>query len=1365
MPRTHARRPHDSTNGTGFLEGIPLRQITLPSSAPLAALGLALGQGASPLEVLVVSNTATPNAAALRSAWKVRNAGRAAPLLLVVLHGERASLCGPAGDDPPAYLGLDRGQVERICREALEQPDRHAALRALRDVLPSLDSELAGLRNEGFLATHELRAGARQRADWDGAGRKARGALAKRGTDLLHGLGFGIERHDGVTSILRVGERKVAVAVLLARDESPDLSGERFSGLSPISYALAVADREGLPWVVVQHGAKVRVHPARVGVGVGRRGRTETYVECHAGLLPDADAAYLWLLCSAEALAPSGSLEQILEASSRFAGDLAERLRERVYESVVPLLAQGIVAARGLREPTAQDLADTYEMALAVLFKLLFIAYAEDKDLLPYRWNGLYQRRSLKTKAQELAELAGVGQASSLSDRQDASPSLFDSSDTLWEEVARLCRAVDRGNREWGVPAYDGGLFSEEREISAAGAHLAAITLPNTVFGPALSGLLLVEGAEGLGPVDFRSLGVREFGTIYEGLLESELSVAETDLAVDKSGAYRPCKKGEEPAVARGEVYLHDASGARKSTGSYFTKHFAVEHLLERSLEPALKEHLARLDALGDEEAGERFFDFRVADLAMGSAHFLVAAIDRIERALTGYLSRRRLPAVAAELAQLRAAALDALGPLADQVEIEDTQLLRRLIARRCIYGVDLNPTAVQLARLSIWIHTFVPGLPLSLLDHNLVRGNSLVGIGRLDEVKEKLEEGSLPLFPIDAAHLLGAAAEPLKRLARLADATPSDLARARKAQEAALAAVAPAAALCDLVTAARLSGDPVPVKPDRWEETRDRLPDSKEHHAARERLDGLHAFHFPVAFPEVFLRDRPGFDVIVGNPPWQEATLEEDMFWARYVPGGFRRALSQRELEAAKTDFRRRRADLFELYKREVAAAEALRRALTTGPYPGMGTGDPDLYKAFCWRFWTLACEDGGRIGVVLPRSAFAAKGSTEFRRELFSDAESVDVTTLLNTKGWVFDEAEHRYTIGLVALARRKTEGGVVREAPPTPVRLRGPYASLDRYEAGVVREPAIFFGEEIQEWNDTASLPLLPTDESVEVFAQLRKSPRLGLNDGKSWRARPHTELHATNDKGLMDVKSKECPRGLWPVFKGESFDLWRPDTGTYYAWADPKKVLPHLQQKRLRGGRSRNSPFSEFNAKVLRDSRTLPCLRPRIAFRDVTKWDNQRTLIAALVPPEVFITNKGPYLLWPRGDTRDEAYLLGVLSSLPLDWYARRFVEVSVNFFIFNPFPIPRPPADHPLRRRAVELAGRLACPDDRFAAWAKEVGVACGPLATDEKEDMIHELDAVVAHLYGLSEKHLVHIFETFHEGWDYEARLRATLRH
>ena len=248
--------------------------------------------------------------------------------------------------------------------------------------------------------------------------------------------------------------------------------------------------------------------------------------------------------------------------------------------------------------------------------------------------------------------------------------------------------------------------------------------------------------------------------------------------------------------------------------------------------------------------------------------------------------------------------------------------------------------------------------------------------------------------------------------------------------------------------------------------------------------------------------------------------------------------------------------------------------------------------------------------------------------------------------------------------------------------------------------------------------------------------------------------------------MTFEDKDRSDGHWPVYKGESFDLWTPDTGVYYAWADPGPVLDWLQRKRIRAGKSRrDSPHREFPLEYLHDRSTLPCFAPRIAFRDVSRATDSRTVRAALLPPKVFVTNKGPYFLWPRGDELDQAFLLGVLSSIPLDWYARRFVEINMNFFIINSFPIPRPGRDDRTWKRVVELAGRLACPDRRFARWAKAVGVGYGRLAADEKEDMIHELDAVVAHLYGLGEAQLVHVFETFHEGWDYGERLRGVLRH
>ena len=234
-------------------------------------------------------------------------------------------------------------------------------------------------------------------------------------------------------------------------------------------------------------------------------------------------------------------------------------------------------------------------------------------------------------------------------------------------------------------------------------------------------------------------------------------------------------------------------------------------------------------------------------------------------------------------------------------------------------------------------------------------------------------------------------------------------------------------------------------------------------------------------------MRERAGFDVIIGNPPWQEATVEEHAFWARHFPG--LRSLPQRRQESEKARLRKERPDLVAIYESELAEMGRVRKALVGGAYPGMGTGDPDFYKAFCWRFWRLSAAEGGRIGVVLPRSALAAKGSTDFRLTTFDESASVDVTMLLNRGGWVFDEAEHRYTIGLVCIAH----GAPAAQS----IRLRGPFASEADFREGVERTASTFNREEVLAWNDTASLPLLPDQDSVAVFAQLRKALRLDLN----------------------------------------------------------------------------------------------------------------------------------------------------------------------------------------------------------------------------------------------------------------------------
>lgn len=1324
-----------------MLNHLDPRQITIGDRRA----NLYLGNGPLALEVVEIPAAGRLGRAALTALLKERAAGRAAPVLIVAPWGAgRAAVCGPAEGDPMVLRDISLSQIEAVCRSALEADGRHAAIRRLHQLLPQLDGRVPGLRNGGLFAMQELEHGVPARGDWMLATSEARALRTLRGRALIEGLRFTTQELPGPAILLVAGDRKTAVAVLLDRPDEIDSASPRFDGTSPVSYALAQADHENLDWVVAAAGATLRLYPAKPGVGTGRRGRSETFVEINLDLLSGDQAGYLWLLLSAQALSDGGTVQEILARSEDYAADLGRRLRERVYREVMPSLSGAVFAAMSPR-PGSDPLKEAYRAALYILYRLLFVAYAEDRDLLPLHASPSYREHSLKRMAQRLAEARWKGVA-------------FGDQDFYWSEATQVWKAVSRGNPEWGVPAYNGALFASEAAVSKLGARIAAMSLPDREFAGALAGLLLDQTPEGgEGPVDFRSLGIREFGTIYEGLLESELSLAEADLTVDgKTGAYLPAGPGDSVEVSAGEVYLHNRSGARKSSGSYYTRSFAVEHLLDRALEPALKEHLERLDGMTDREAGRRFFEFRVADIAMGSGHFLVGAVDRIERRFGNYLADRPLPDVREELARLRRTAEDRLGGEWSGEAIEDTQLLRRQVARRCIFGVDMNPMAVELARLSLWIHTFVPGLPLSLLDHNLVRGNSLVGVATFDEASE-LFQTSGNLFSFTASERLDDIKEPLGKLARLTDATDAEIREAREIWKRIRRRMEEERELFTLLAASRTNSD---IRAQitqgniatHWME-QGNIFRAEWMDRAQQELEGLDVFHFPLAFPHVFLGDRSGFDVILGNPPWEKPRVEEDAFWARHFPG--LSSQPQWKQEELKTRYRREHPDFAARLKTEKDAAALLRRLLTVGGFPGMGTGDPDLYKAFVWRFWNLVSPDGGRIGVVLPRSALAAKGSTAFRKQLLASAEVLDLTILVNNRRWAFPNVHPQYTIGLTAITRCK--GGGEPE-----LRLSGPFANLKRFRAAAGKEPVSFRAREVEAWNDTASIPLLPSDESVEVFAQLRKSPRLDLDDGVSWRARPQMELHSTQDKKWMDVEEVR-PEGFWPVYKGASFDLWTPDTGTYYAWADPKTLLDRLQAKRKRA--NKRSAFAEFDDGWREDLETLPCLKSRIAFRRIARATDSRTVRASLVPPNTCLTDVAPYFLWPLGDEKDEAYLLGVLSSVPLDWYARRFVETHVDYHVLNPLPVPRRATQNPLWDRIIALAGRLAAPDDRFAYWAERVGVDCGPLDADEKRDHIRELDAVVAHLYGLTESQLVHIFETFHEGWDHEERLRATLAH
>lgn len=1315
------------------------------------------GHGRDAVEVALATSSRKLTTTEARSVWKSRQGHSAAPLLTVIAYADgaevRTVVCGPSGDSP-TVADLDLSQAERLAASALAETNRHLAARMIQGALEQTSDELPGLRNKGLLATHELFNGVPRRHDWAAAESKGRAMLRLRDHDLIRGLGYHLEQTGGHQVLRTSSGTARVIAVFLQEDEQPDYPSFRFGMQTPVSYALTQADRDNVPWVISVRGSSLRLYSAATSGAVGQRGRAETYVELDLSLLPSDKAGYLHLLFSSEALTQDGTFYEIQQASRDFTTGLSARLRERVYEQAIPRLALSIAKQVGGASET--ELAQHYRTALTILFRLLFISYAEDSRLLPLHVNGEYTDNSLKALAIHIAEGINAGRDLGFHNpfTGEAPVQPDTAQNDLWRDCQALFRAVDKGHQRWGIPAYNGGLFSPDPSVNPVGGIIKDLDLNNADFGPALAALIIDRTPDSaVGPIDFRSLSVREFGTIYEGLLESDLSVAEQDLALGKDATYLPAKEGDRVVVPAGDVYLHNKSGQRKATGSYFTKPFAVDHLLDHALVPTLDEHLARVAKLVEAEreadAVDALFDFRVADISMGSGHFLTAVVDRIEAQISSFLAEHPIPQVAAELNDLRQHATKALGDNAAGVEIENASLLRRLIARRCVYGVDLNPISVELARVSMWIHTFVPGLPLSFLNHNLVVGDSLTGMGTIEEairVVEVRNGMNIGLFNNPLKVALGQAEEPLRRLANLLDATPKDIEAAREATAEAQHKIEPVTAFFDVSVAVRLGRREAP----QVGSEKDLL--SLANDPARQVARDLDSLHFPIAFPEVFLRERAGFDVLVGNPPWDKLHVESHEFWARHFPG--LRGLPKDQRDEAVEVHAKSRPDLVNLLEEEKQSSRDRNEILSRGPYE-LGVGHKDLAQVFAWRIWDLLREEG-RFGVVFPRQAIlAAPGMAPWRQTLMDDGSFEDIALLVNNREWVFDNVHAQDAVGLVSVKKGAASG---------IIRLCGPYRSLHHFEQGKTAAPQAISVTEFKTWGDDLVLPSIREQSDLNVYRAMLKHPRLG-EERSDWMFRPiQGDINATGGRKLY-VKSISEGEEAWPVYSGSSFNLWTPDTGDIYAWVNRDAIIHHLLEKRFRQSSAKRSVFFEMDPTLLQDPATLSLLQPRIAFRDVSRAEDPRTLIAALLPPKVVAQHSAPVLIRTRATEADEAFLLAFLSSRILDWFAKRQVEKHVTFTIFRALPVPIVDEGHPGRERLIQLAGRLAAADARYASWAKAVGVKCGPVPADQAEDMKAELEACVARLYGLDEQQIRDLYSTFHPTWDHEPWTEAVLEH
>jgi hypothetical protein len=1266
------------------------------------------------LEIVVAQRDEAPSDAQALAAWRARLDKRPVPLVLMIESPGGTTVVGPGGDPPPV-VELEPKIIfdDLVAAAELDPIDVRQRLpmawARARDA-----GELTGLRNVGLFSSHYLRARAPRLEGWHDL--EALGRVAARESTpvkRLERLGFDVSRVGEGIYLLRTEGRPAAA--VLAWPDGRDLDRAAPGGELPVAGLLREMDAAGTDWGILASGDVWRLHNA------DNPSRMTSFAEVDLAKLSNTE--YFAGLFSAQALRRDGLAERIATGSREFAVGLGDRLRERIYERVVPAFVTAIARELEAAEQaprTRAELDGVYDATLTLLYRLLFVLYAEAREFLPVSASAGYRDHSLGEQVQRIAATVEAG--------REFDPSARD----IWTDLSETFSAVRDGHTEWGVPPYNGGLFSDAPDRPGA-ALLAQIAPTNAGLGPPLYALAVDADDEDTGRIDFSDLGIRHLGDIYEGLLQFEADRAREDLAYDaKADAYVPASEGAEVRVAADTVYLRSRSGGRKASGSYYTPQIVVRHLVREALVPVHDDHLAavrRLIEAGNEEsAAAELWAFRVCDPAMGSGHFLVDALDVLTDRTAAFLSEHPLKPVRAVLGSLRemvqAQAKDL--PAGVLAEIRDVDLLKRVVLKRSIYGVDQNPMAAELARLALWLDAFVPGLPLSYLDHNLKCGNSLVGVVG-DEVLDAVRPDVATLEGDWMAERLREATLRAREAVEGVELRLADVEAARGAEQQRSSALLEVESLYDRWTADSFG----------LVEARARIAQRETLEAEADSRDAIaiateqRFFHWPLEFPEIFGRARAGFDVVLANPPWEKLKVERHDFFQFRIPG-LKFVSSAAEREARIQALIERDPSAQADYETTMARVERLKRYFqpAAGNYTLHGGGDADLFKAFGERFLRLVRLDGA-IGCVLPRQLLGGAGSAPLRRELFEHWRVLSADVLWNRRVWAFPDVFHRTRMTLLAV-RRQDPGS----DPVVP--SAGPLGDAERFARA--RDLRVRYRvKDLASWSQTLELPSLPDPEAGRVFEAMLRHPRFDAEE-RAWRARPYCELHSTADRDLYN----ENGRG-WPVWKGRTFERYQPDIATPVYWAEPDATLARLEEKRL-GARG---AFDGFPSATLADPSTLPPWDCRIVFRDVVRATDRRTMKACLAPARVFAIHDAPQLIWPCGDAQDVTRLLAILNSLPFDWLLRRRVETHVTFGILDALPVPDA---GDASSRLVELAGRLSCVDERYADWASRIGldgVSAGSQA--DRAGMEAEIDALVARAYGLSEADLVLIFGDFVE--------------
>ncbi len=815
--------------------------------------------------------------------------------------------------------------------------------------------------------------------------------------------------------------------------------------------------------------------------------------------------------------------------------------------------------------------------------------------------------------------------------------------------------------------------------------------------------------------VHYGPLGVEELGRIYESLLDLEPEIATEPMVRARRGRLETvvpatrCAEGIE-AIPAGRFYLRTGLG-RRTGGSYYTPHAFVRFLVSEALTPLVRPGIENADP-------ESILRIKVIDPAMGSGHFLVEACRFLAEALYEASRRRDQANVRTDPDGVLACWLPSR--CADPAEsgLSRTRALaicRRLIAVHCLYGIDLDPLAVELAKLSLWLESFAEGLPLTFLDHRLLAGDSISGPFFRDLTR--LPVGGRELDPLLARGISETLRESLdlvmaevRQLEVSIGTTLGEIMAKQAAKKRLDSLLAPLRGLARawsgaVRTQAREANDAWLALARAVADT-GALPENADQHQAALLTHGETALSLDLTFPEVF--QNGGFHAVLGNPPWDVVHYQTKEYLAGFdprvmdVPTKRERAAIERELLADPLI-----ATGFRIYKNEFVERKRLCDRLFA---TGANAGSIDLFQVFADRM--LDCvAPGGAIGLVVPSSLHANEGTQRLRRR-FLDEVALECCFSFENRTKLFDvHGQQKFTL-LIARGGARTESFRCAFYLNSIAQIAEPGRAM-RYDRDFIAA----------------------TGGACEAFLELRGQADL--------RIARHMFVGRTNMGTLLseqkilfgrEAHMTDDAHRFSPIGRRESKDTLTLHEGkTFHQFTDRWKAAPRYA---IRPGAMRDKPAWRRAAAYY-----------RLVFREISRGTDERTMIAAIVPPgHVFghkaTCEKAP---WQR-PVSSALVLCAIFNSFAFDWCPRQKIAGSVSLFMLKSCPAPTlsPAAVRFLAHGALRLACNHPGYDD---LWRDQLGTAAAPIV--DRSKLRAAMDAAVAHGYGLGREDYRHMLGGF----------------